>query len=195
MYVAALFLIVLLMFVLHVVYSNSSIVNSRVIHIFDWYVKINQNSDELAALKALQTHYACRCHPPRQHFPRVAFEFPLPPVYTIHATISSGTSLDRVNDFEVPHNLHVQCECIFDNMRRAGVRHLDLAPKNVCIDHQGTISLIDFELADGPIDQQRYLLPSVGAAFSADDLRTLCENRLKPTPRLIPPDAPGSRRR
>ena len=139
MYVAALLLIVLLMFVLHVVYSNSSIVNSRVIHIFDWYVKINKNSDELAALKALQTHYACRCHPPRQHFPRVAFEFPLPPVYTIHATISSGTSLDRVNDFEVPHNLHVQC-----------------------IDHQGTISLIDFE--------------------RADDLRTLCENRLKPTP-------------
>jgi predicted unusual protein kinase regulating ubiquinone biosynthesis (AarF/ABC1/UbiB family) len=67
-------------------------------------------------------------------------------------------------------------------MRRAGVRHLDLAPKNVCIDHQGTISLIDFEIADGPTDQQRYLYrstPKRAAAFCADDLRTLVENRLK----------------
>jgi thiamine kinase-like enzyme len=173
------FIVVLLLFVLKIV-STRLMVNNRVIRVFNWYVKTNTNSDEVAALIALQKHYACRCHPPRQHFPRIVFVFPLPPVRTIHITISRGTSLDRVNNVEVPRNIHVQCECIFDNMRRAGVRHLDLAPKNVCIDHQGTISLIDFEIANGPTNPL-YLNKSISkrATYCADDLRTLVENRLK----------------
>ena len=127
-----------------------------VVRISGCYVKMSRDSTEIHVLNALADHEACHCDPPRQHFPRLVFGCGFGPLGALYATRGCGTSLDRVDGVTVPDDIDTQCDCIFNTMRRAGVRHRDLLPKNVCIDHDGTLALIDFEDADGPSMKKNY---------------------------------------
>jgi len=63
-----------------------------------------------------------------------------------------GTSLDQIYQGSpsiVVDNSAVQIEEIVRLMEEAGVRHLDLRPdgKNLCVSHDGRLTLIDFDVA------------------------------------------------
>nr|QFG74490.1 MAG: hypothetical protein [Megaviridae environmental sample] len=45
------------------------------------------------------------------------------------------------------HQIEEQVNCITHNLEKSKVAHLDLASKNICIDNEGTLSLIDFDIA------------------------------------------------
>ena len=41
----------------------------------------------------------------------------------------------------------IQINCILHNLKKSKIVHLDLYPKNVCINLYGDISLIDFDIS------------------------------------------------
>ena len=111
----------------------------------DWHVKTSKSFTEPHILKTLASCEMCHCDPPRQHFAQVGFEMKVPCLGVVYSMRSCGTSLDHATGFPLPDDIDDQCECIFTSMRRAGVRHWDLQPKNVCIGCDGTLALIDFD--------------------------------------------------
>lgn len=110
------------------------------------YVKICADSTEYNALRMLQINQTCSCHHKRNHFPIVLFRLNLFPYAMILCVNDVGVSLNQRPMKRAPVDLVSQCNCIFNTMQRAGVKHDDILAQNVCIDKQGTISLIDFEL-------------------------------------------------
>lgn len=61
----------------------------------------------------------------------------------------AGTSLPELTAPVPVADIAGQCRAITDTLRRAGVVHLDNSPggKNVCVTAQGTLALIDFDIA------------------------------------------------
>lgn len=112
---------------------------------------------ETECLQRIQSTYQCICCPfaPRQHFPVLISSDR--PSYSF--TMSScGKSLKRLQTWRRKGKVYLsndptelaftkQVECIVHNLRRARVQHLDVYPKNICIDPKGVLSLIDFDMA------------------------------------------------
>ena len=138
----------------------------------DWYVKTSKSCTETHILKTLATREACHCDPPRHHFSRLGFKMTVPLLGVVYSTRSCGTSLDKAIGLPLPDDIDTQCECIFTNMRRAGVRHWDLQSKNVCIGRDGTLALIDFDDVN-----QTKPVPS-DAEYHVGYLREICAKHL-----------------
>jgi hypothetical protein len=137
----------------------------------DWYVKTSMSGTEAHILKRLAACEMCHCDPPRRHFARLGFVKKVPCLGVVYSTRSCGTSLDNATGLPLPDDIDAQCECIFTNMRRAGVRHWDLHPKNVCIGCDGTLALIDF-------DRVAVSTPS-DAEYHVEYLRAMCVDHLR----------------
>lgn len=87
----------------------------------------------------------CYCGAQGRHFPVVlAYDYRFRQL----ATVDMGPTL-----IDQPHNVmsiplfSMQIACICRALREQGVYHLDLNRSNVCVSSNGTIGLIDFELA------------------------------------------------
>ena len=104
--------------------------------------------DEIRALRLLQNDYKCRCIPMRNHFPILKNLICLPiPHLQIIGTNNKGVTLENIletkENIYIP-DIHKQCACICENLERSNIEYLDSRPRNICIDGNGTISLIDF---------------------------------------------------
>ena len=113
------------------------------------YLKINNvyvkfaYKDEILALTLLQDNYRCICEPKRKHFPVIKFSIPATPYISIIATNDKGETLKQTQNKNIP-NINQQCKCIYENLERSNIEHLDQNDNNICVDGNGTISLIDF---------------------------------------------------
>lgn len=119
---------------------------------------------ETDALLRLANNFQCLCGR-GNHFPTLLYRnFDDKPKYYM---TYMGTDL-----MVLDHNMHVsdiiqQINCIVYNLRKSNIVHLDILRKNICIDDDGKLSLIDFEhilidkknLIDGkrPHDIYKYL--------------------------------------
>jgi hypothetical protein len=99
--------------------------------------------DEILALTLLQDNYRCTCEPKRKHFPVIKFSIPVTPYISIITTDDKGETLEQTQNKNIP-NINQQCTCIYENLERSNIKHLDLNHNNICVDGNGTISLIDF---------------------------------------------------
>ena len=113
------------------------------------YLKINNVylkfafKDEILALTLLKDNYRCTCEPKRKHFPVIKFSIPVTPYIGIIATNDKGETLKQTQNKNIP-NINQQCKCIYENLERSNIEHLDQNDNNICVDDNGTISLIDF---------------------------------------------------
>ena len=114
---------------------------------------IESYSLEKKALKLLNNNYICECSNHRNHFPKI---IQYNDKENILLLTINGLSLEGYDKFLkfvskysfIPklEGIEKQIDCINNNLKRNKIIHLDILPKNVCIDTDGTISLIDFDL-------------------------------------------------
>ena len=97
---------------------------------------------EVKALIRLNENYKCTCGRKGFHFPRI--------VHILDKNIEitdCGESLQktkkRLRDI---HDHKKQLNCIFENLVKSKIMHLDIVPKNVCVNERNVISLIDFDM-------------------------------------------------
>ena len=109
---------------------------------------------ERDCLTLLGSNFDCICTKRCDHFPRILscdpgeFKFVLS---------DCGYSLDvyrrMVREKAIRPifitDMEKQVDCIVDNLKKCGVRHLDMhhTGKNICVSDKGIISIIDFDIA------------------------------------------------
>jgi len=130
-----------------IIYSRNELNHyPKILKINNIYLKF-AFKDEILALNLLQDNYRCTCEPKRKHFPVIMFSIPINPYIYIIAMNDKGESLGsngKQTHKKIIPDISQQCKCINENLERSNVRHLDLHLNNVCVDGNGTISLIDF---------------------------------------------------
>lgn len=103
---------------------------------------------EKECLMRLSKKYECICSRKRQHFPIIKKYDDK--INKLFLTIN-GISLDIINKlYNITlnvQNVNEQINCILHNLKKSKIVHLDLYPKNVCINLYGDISLIDFDIS------------------------------------------------
>ena len=108
---------------------------------------------EKNCLQLLEQNYECICEKKKIHFPQIIKYDDKK--FKLFLSIN-GISLNKyeqflklnvIDKFEMKSNIEKQVDCILHNLQKSKIKHFDLAPKNICINEVGTISLIDFDIA------------------------------------------------
>ena len=108
---------------------------------------------EKECLTLLNNNFKCICNEPRAHFPKIIehdeekFKFILTRCgYTID---TRETWPDYLKDATLNESCQIskQVECILTNLKTNQIKHLDMKPTNLCVNEQGNLSLIDFDIA------------------------------------------------
>jgi RIO-like serine/threonine protein kinase len=96
---------------------------------------------EVDALIRLNENYKCICGK-GFHFPRIVH------IFKNHIEITNcGESLQRTKKkIQDIHSHEKQLNCIFGNLVRSKIMHLDIIPKNICVNEKNVISIIDFDM-------------------------------------------------
>jgi tRNA A-37 threonylcarbamoyl transferase component Bud32 len=98
---------------------------------------------EVRALQKLPIGYKCICSHNAYHFPKLIY-FTDKTIFTRYC----GETFKEHPGLKVSkEDCSEQIRCISENLRRAGVFHLDILPKNICYLPNGVLSLIDFDMA------------------------------------------------
>lgn len=94
----------------------------------------------------LSKHYHCLCGRRIEHFPK---RMKTCLDYFFVVTRNVGKTLVNVSDNELEciHDIDEQLKCIAYNLARCNVHHGDILKKNICIDKNGCIYLIDYDIA------------------------------------------------
>ena len=96
---------------------------------------------EVKALIRLNKNFKCICGK-GFHFPKILHIFDK----NIEIT-NCGQSLDnsktKIKDI---HDHEKQIDCIFENLVKSKIIHLDIESKNICVNEKNVISLIDFDM-------------------------------------------------
>ena len=117
---------------------------------FDKYQETNYKLEK-EALLLIKENYNCICKNKANHFPKLIKYDDKRHMFYLSI---NGVNL---NDYKLFLNLNVrekikiqnkeeQIDCIIHNLNKCKIKHLDLLPKNVCINYDGIISLIDFDM-------------------------------------------------
>jgi len=102
---------------------------------------------EKSCLTKLNSNFECICNIKCNHFPQIINDYPKK--YTFLLT-DCGFSLDRdESNSIIVRNIEEQVNCIIHNLKKNKVKHLDMhiSGKNICINKEGNISVIDFDYA------------------------------------------------
>ena len=121
---------------------------------YNWYGLKTKDAFNLEkkCLEILNNNYECICSTKRNHFPIIK-DFN-EKEQTFYLSLN-GISLDKYKKYlkkfkivDDKDNFNEQINCIWKNLNDNGIKHLDLLPKNICINNPNkTISLIDFDIA------------------------------------------------
>ena len=107
---------------------------------------------ETACLKALDQNFICTCKKKRVHFPKIVNTTETGNNLQIKMT-HLGKALSELKSKEINElksndlQLEEQIKCILSNLKRAKVYHGDVLAKNMTINTNGDIGLIDFDTA------------------------------------------------
>jgi len=119
---------------------------------------------EKECLFLLQKNFECTCGLECNHFPIINNS--INKLYKMFIT-DCGISLDKYKKLIEKDNLepyeikkqNEQINCIISNLKKCKIKHLDMHPsgKNMCINKNGIVSLIDFDIAiidNNPLSKQ-----------------------------------------
>ena len=101
---------------------------------------------EIECLQLIEKNYKCNCGLDVYHFPKLkSYD---KDQYKFKMTYC-GETLDIANNLIEIKNQELQIKCIVENLKRSGVYHLDMVRdgRNITINEEGIISLIDFDIA------------------------------------------------
>ena len=107
---------------------------------------------ETACLKALDQNFICTCKKKRVHFPKIVNTTETGNNLQIKMT-HLGKTLSHLKSKEINElktndlQLEEQSKCILSNLKRAKVYHGDVLAKNLTINTNGDLGLIDFNIA------------------------------------------------
>ena len=107
---------------------------------------------ETACLKALDQNFICTCKKNRAHFPKIVNTTETGNNLQIKMT-HLGKTLSHLKSKEIKElkrndlQLEEQIKCILSNLKRAKVYHGDVLAKNLTINTNGDLGLIDFNIA------------------------------------------------
>ena len=107
---------------------------------------------ETACLKALDQNFICTCKKKRVHFPKIVNTTETGNNLQIKMT-HLGKTLSHLKSKEIKElkrndlQLEEQIKCILSNLKRAKVYHGDVLAKNLTINTNGDLGLIDFNIA------------------------------------------------
>ena len=108
--------------------------------------------NENQCLTILNYNFECLCDVKCSHFPKIiSFD---PDKYGFILS-NCGLSLDNYNILVktkkikpiIITNIDKQIECIIYNLKKSKIKHLDIKPGNICINKNGILSLIDFDIS------------------------------------------------
>ena len=100
-------------------------------------------------LKKLEDNYECICKDKkRQHFPKLIKVFKKKKIYITKCGISLDKLKKKLKKKYSKIDFKPQIECIIHNLKKNDIIHNDLRKKNLTIQNDGTLGLIDFEIAD-----------------------------------------------
>ena len=103
---------------------------------------------EKECLTLLNNNFKCICSKPRTHFPKITecdpnkFEFEL-----THCGVTVDNFGDGFAHKVFKRSAAEQMECIIQNLKTNKIVHYDIALRNLCINEDGDLSLIDFDVA------------------------------------------------
>ena len=107
---------------------------------------------EATCLRILNRRFKCICGLNCKHFPKIIACDPNEYTFTLS---NCGYSLYNyknyieqrlINPITIP-NMEKQIHCIIYNLKINNIKHLDVCLKNICINDEGIIALIDFDIA------------------------------------------------
>lgn len=107
---------------------------------------------EIACLNALKQNFICTCKKNRAHFPKIVNTRETGNNLQIKMT-HLGKTLSHLKSKEIKElkrndlQLEEQINCILSNLKRAKVYHGDVLAKNLTINTNGDLGLIDFNIA------------------------------------------------
>jgi len=103
---------------------------------------------EKDCLTLLNSNFECKCHVKCEHFPRIVSCNPDKCKFLLS---NCGFSLDKLPKLLIPRasNIEQQIDCIIFNLQKCKIKHLDMVRngQNVCVNENGIISIIDFDIA------------------------------------------------
>ena len=98
---------------------------------------------EYNCLKRLNENFKCICTQPSSHFPKIISR----KKYRKFVLSYCGKSLNINKTDIIIENMEEQIDCILHNLQISNIKHLDMKSKNLCINDDGIISVIDFDIA------------------------------------------------
>ena len=110
---------------------------------------------ENQCLKLINDNFKCKCTCQKNnHFPKIIscnktnFNFELSDCGISFNNYKRFVKQKKIKPIKIV-NLDEQIECIVNNLKKNKIKHLDmtLCGKNLCINRNGIISLIDFDIA------------------------------------------------
>jgi hypothetical protein len=101
---------------------------------------------EKEILLLLEKNFKCVCGQNTYHFPKIVSS--LDTKYRLKLT-NCGHSLDKIREKIKISNKNEQIKCIVTNLKKSNIQHLDmvLSGKNICLNTNGILSVIDFDIA------------------------------------------------
>lgn len=104
---------------------------------------------EYNCLKLIESNYNCICGLNKYHFPKIIDSCPEKCKFVLS---NCGKSIDKYKKYNQKINIinpDKQINCIIHNLKKCKIKHLDMPNngKNLCVDKNGTLSLIDFDWA------------------------------------------------
>lgn len=107
---------------------------------------------ENQCLTILNYNFKCLCDVKCSHFPKVISRDPDKYRFILS---NCGYSLDKYDILVktkkikpiIITNIDKQIECIIYNLKKNKIKHLDINPRNICINKNGILSLIDFDIS------------------------------------------------
>ena len=121
--------------------DNSYIKKHRKAHILNT-TNLQRLSLEKECLQLLEKNYKCNCEQNIQHFPRLIKHINKNEV----KITNQGQSLNLITEKINVLDCQTQFNCISYNLQKCKIKYLDPKWTNICINEQGHISIIDFEI-------------------------------------------------
>lgn len=107
---------------------------------------------EKECLEKLNSKFDCLCSVQCEHFPKIISCDQCNYIFTLS---NCGTDLheykllvktNKIKPITIK-NMEEQIDCIIYNLKKCKIQHFDPKTRNICINNQGIISLIDFDVA------------------------------------------------
>lgn len=128
---------------------------------------------EKDCLTILNNNFKCLCDFKCSHFPKIIscnpdkYKFILSNCgYNLNIY---KTSVKKIKPITIK-NMKQQIECIIYNLKKCKIKHLDMYPngKNICINNEGIISLIDFDIASINNNYKSEKIKNLANAYDKD---------------------------